>query len=86
MISFFSLEGAFLLTKFHSPSKKAPKKKPSAISTWLIAKMGFARRVTRCQNLINVGRGNEAKSVNDILPRKAIALNEIRERSSNSCN
>ena len=35
---------------------------------------------------INVGRGSEAKSVNDILPRKAIALNEIRKRSSNSRN
>ena len=35
---------------------------------------------------INVGRGSEAKSVNDILPRKAIALNEIRNRSSNSRN
>ena len=33
---------------------------------------------------INVGRGSETKSVNNILPRKAIALCEIRKRSSNS--
>ena len=35
---------------------------------------------------INVGRGSEAKSVNDILPQKVIALNEIRKRLSNSRN
>ena len=33
---------------------------------------------------INVESGNEAKSVNDILPWKAIAVNEIRKRSPNS--
>ena len=32
----------------------------------------------------NVERGSEAKSENDILPPKAIALSEIRKRSSNS--
>ena len=35
---------------------------------------------------MSVGRGREAKSVNDILPRKAIALSEIRKRSSDSRN
>ena len=38
------------------------------------------------QRSINVGRESEAKSVNDILPGKAIALSEIRKRSSSSRN